>query len=96
MNQTTAWYYDHHKPGTFTKQQALCDAVRRTECNLEGQKLKSQDTFSAIQGNPFTIRLLALDESIEHFNEIKSITKEIEGIFNEQLIRNKMVAMSGN
>ena len=92
---TTSWYYDHRKKGAFPYQQQLCDAVRWTKCNLEGQELKSPNTLSAIQGNPLTIRLLALDELLKHFNNAKRIEKRIKQLVREQLDKAEPFLMSG-
>ena len=81
---TTSWYYDSHEKGAFPHQQQLCDAVRWTNYNLEGQKLKLPTVLSAIQGNPLTIRLLALDEALERFDNAKTIDKKIKELAEEQ------------
>lgn len=95
MSNSTSWYYASHKKGAFPQQQQLCNAVQWTKCNLEGQELKSPTHLSAIQGNPLTIRLLALDESLKHFNNVKRIEKKVEKISREQLDNNRFFAMSG-
>ena len=95
MKQPTSWYYSHHKPGEFVHQQELCDLVRWTKCNLEGQVLKNQNTLSAIQGNPLTIRLLALDEALQHFEQIREIEKQVEKSSREQFNKGQMFTMSG-
>lgn len=95
MNKPTSWYYASHKKKTFPHQQQLCDAVRWTTCNLEGQELKPPDTLSAIQGNPLTIRLLALDESLKHFNNAKKIEKRIKQLAREQLDKAEPFLMHG-
>jgi len=92
---TTSWYYDAHKKGTFSHQKQLCVAVRWTECNLEGQELKSPNHLSAIQGNPLTIRLLALDEALKHFNNAKKIAKNIKELARGQFDKKEFVMMSG-
>ncbi len=92
---TTPWYYEFHEKGAFSHQQQLCDAVRWTEYNLEGQKLKSANVLSAIQGNPLTIRLLALNEALKHFENAKTIDEKIKGIARAQFEKNKFFAMSG-
>ena len=85
---TTSWYYDSHEKGAFPHQQQLCVAVQWTKCNLEGQRLKSPTVLSAIQGNPLTIRLLALDEALEHFDNAKTIDKKIKELAEEQFSKN--------
>jgi len=92
---TTSWYYESHEKGAFTHQQQLCDAVRWTKYNLEGQKLKSPDVLSAIQGNPLTIRLLALNESLKHFDNAKTIDAKIKELARVQFDENKFFTMSG-
>ncbi len=92
---TTAWYYDHHEKEAFPYQQQLCKAVRWTKYNLEGQKLKSPTVLSAMQGNPLTIRLLALNEALKHFNNAKAIDKKIKELAREQFDKNKSFLMSG-
>ena len=72
----TPWYYEYYETGVFPHQQQLCDAVRWTKYNLEGQRLKSPTVLSAIRGNPLTIRLLALDEALKHFSIAKMIDKQ--------------------
>ena len=91
---TTSWYYDSHEKGAFPHQQQLCDAVKWTKCNLEGQELKSQTVLSSIQGNPLTIMLLALDEALKHFNNAKKIAKNIKKLAREQFAKKESVAMS--
>ncbi len=92
---TTSWYYDSHEKGAFPHQQQLCDAVRWTKYNLEGQKLKSPTVLSAIQGNPLTIRLLALDEALERFDNAKTIDKKIKELAEEQFRKNGHSSMGG-
>lgn len=92
---TTPWYYDYYENGTFPHQQKLCDAVRWTKYNLEGQKLKSPTVLSAINANPLTIRLLALDEALKHFNNAKTIDKKIKELAREQFDKNKFFLMGG-
>ncbi len=92
---TTPWYYESHEKGAFPHQQQLCDAVRWTKYNLEGQKLKSPTVLSAIRGNPLTIRLLALNEAIEHLNNAKMIDKKIKELAREQFDKHKSFLMSG-
>lgn len=91
----TPWYYDYYEKGAFSYQQQLCDAVRWTECNLEGQKLESPTVLSAIQANPLTIRLLTLNEALEHFNNAKTIDEKIKELVRLQLDKNKFVGMGG-
>jgi len=92
---TTPWYYEYHETGAFLRQQQLCDAVRWTKYNLEGQKLKSPTVLSAIQANPLTIRLLTLNEALEHFNNAKTIDTKIKELTRAQLDKNKFSGMSG-
>ena len=92
---TTSWYYDAHKKGAFSHQQQLCDAVRWTKYNLEGQKLKSPTVLSAINANPLTIRLLALDEALKHFNNAKTMDKKIKELARDQFDKNKFFLMGG-
>jgi hypothetical protein len=92
---TTPWYYDYYEKGVFSHQQKLCNAVRWTKYNLEGQKLKSPTHLSAIQANPLTVRLLALNEAIEHFNNAKMIDKKIKELAREQFDKNKFFQMTG-
>jgi len=92
---TTPWYYDYHETGVFPYQQRLCDAVRWTKYNLEGQKLKSPNHLSAILANPLTIRLLALSEALKLFDNAKTIDKKINALSREQLDKNKSFLMSG-
>ena len=92
---TTPWYYEYHEKGTFPHQQQLCDAVRWTKYNLEGQRLKSPTVLSAIRGNPLTIRLLALNEAIEHFSNAKMLDKKIKELAREQFDRNRIFLMGG-
>ena len=92
---TTPWYYESHEKGAFPHQQQLCNAVRWTKYNLEGQKLKSPTVLSAIQGNPLTIRLLALNEALENFNNAKMIDKKIKELAREQFDKNKFFLMGG-
>ena len=91
----TPWYYDYYEKGVFSHQQKLCDAVRWTKYNLEGQELKSPNLLSAIKANPLTIRLLALNEAIEHFNNAKMIDKKIKELAREQFDKNKFFQMAG-
>ena len=95
MNNPTRWYYTAHKKGAFPHQQILCDSVRWTTCNLEGQELKSPNHLSAIQGNPLTIRLLALDEALKHFNNAKRIEKGIKQLRREQFDKAEPFLMQG-
>jgi len=92
---TTSWYYEFHEKGAFPHQQQLCDAVRWTKYNLEGQKPKSPNVLSAIQGNPLTIRLLALNEALKHFDNAKTIDKKIKELARAQFDKNKFFTMSG-
>ncbi|MFC2017321.1 hypothetical protein ACFLUD_02775 [Chloroflexota bacterium] len=91
----TPWYYDYYEKGAFSHQQQLCDAVRWSKYNLEGQKLKSPTVLSAINANPLTIRLLALDEALKHFNNAKTIDKKIKELAREQFDKNKFFLMGG-
>lgn len=91
----TPWYYDYHEKGAFPHQQKLCEAVAWTKCNLEGSKLKSQTVLSAVNANPLTIRLLALDEALEHFDNAKTIDNKIKELVREQLDKNKVSGMGG-
>ena len=92
----TPWYYDYYEKGAFPHQQRLCDTVRwTTKYNLEGQKLISPNHLSAIQANPLTIRLLALNEALEYFNNAKAIDKKIKELAREQFDKNKSFLMSG-
>lgn len=90
---TTPWYYDYYEPGKFPHQQQLCDAVRWTKYNFEGQKRKSPNVLSAILGNPLTIRLLALNEALKHFDNVKTIDKKIKELSREQFDKNKFSSM---
>ena len=90
---TTPWYYESHNYGAFPYQKKLCDIVRWTKYNLEGQQLISQAVLSAIQGNPLTIRLLGLDEGLRLFDEIVRIDKKIQKLSREQLDNNKFSSM---
>jgi len=92
---TTPWYYDYYEKDSFPHQQQLCDAVRWTKYNLEGQRLKSPTVLSAIRGNPLTIRLLALNEAIEHFNNAKMIDSKIKELAREQFDKNKFCLIGG-
>ena len=92
---TTPWYYDYYEKGSFSYQQQLCDAVRWTKYNLEGQKLKSPTVLSAIQGNPLTIRLLALDEALRSFDNARTIDKKIREVAREHFDKKKPFTMSG-
>jgi hypothetical protein len=92
---TTPWYYESHEKGAFPHQQQLCNAVRWTKYNLEGQKLKSPTVLSATQGNPLTIRLLALDEALKHFSNAKAIDKKIRKRAQEQFGKNGHFFMHG-
>jgi len=89
---TTPWYYETE---VFPYQQKLCDAVRWTKYNLEGQRLKSANTLSAIRGNPLTIRLLALNDALEHFGNAKTIDKKIKEKAEEQYQKSKCFSMHG-
>ena len=91
----TPWYYDYYEKGSFPHQQQLCDAVRWTKYNLEGQKLKSPTVLSAIQGNPLTIRLLALDEALKYFDNAKTIDKKIRKLARAHFDKKKLFMMSG-
>ncbi|MFC2033987.1 hypothetical protein ACFLTT_01095 [Chloroflexota bacterium] len=91
----TPWYYESHEKGAFPHQQQLCNAVRWTKYNLEGQRLKSQTVLSAIRGNPLTIRLLALDEALKLFDNAKATDKKIKEQVREQLSKKKSFLMSG-
>ena len=84
---TTPWYYEFHEQDTFPYQQQLCDAVRWSDYNLEGQILKSPYVLSPILGNPITIRLLALNEALEKFNYIEEIDNEPRGVFGQVVKR---------
>ena len=95
MNNPTSWYYASHKKRAFLYQQQLCDAVRWTKYNLEGQKQISPNSLSAIQGNPLTIRLLALDEALKHFAKIKKIEKKIKELARVQFGKGKIFLMKG-
>ena len=91
----TPWYYEFHEKGAFLHQQQLCDAVRWTKYNLEGQKLKPPNVLTAIRGNPLTIRLLALNEALQHFENVKTIGNRIFELSREQFDRNKPALISG-
>lgn len=95
MGNPTSWYYASHKKGAFLHQQLLCDTVRWTTCNLEGQELKSPTVLSAIQGNPLTIRLLALDKAIKYFDNFKRIEKRIKKLSREKFDKKQFFAMGG-
>ena len=92
---TTSWYYDAYKKGTLSHQKQLCVAVMWTECNLEGQELKSPNHLSAIQGNPLTIRLLSLDEALKYFYNAKKTAKSIKELARGQFDKKEFVRMSG-
>lgn len=92
---TTSWYYEYFETGAFSHQQQLCDAVRWTKYNLEGQRLKSPTVLSAIRGNPLTIRLLALDDALKHFSNVKTIDKKIKERAEEQFRKSKYFSMYG-
>lgn len=86
---TTSWYYDSLEKGGFPHQQQLCERVEwAAGCNLEGRKLVSSDCLSATYGNPLTIRLIALDEALKHFDNAKKIGKEIKELEEKQLREN--------
>jgi hypothetical protein len=88
---TTSWYYESRKAGSFPQQQKLCEALRWTKYNLEGQKLESPNVLSAIRGNALTIRLLALDEALEHFSNAKMIGNKVK----EHYAKNKDCGIGG-
>lgn len=72
------WYYDYYEPGTFTHQKDLCDAVTWTPYNLEG-RVATKTSLSASSGNPLTIRLLAVRESLNELtNYISGPDAEIK------------------
>jgi len=82
---TTAWYYDHYKKGTFPHQQKLCEAVRGTKYNLDGQKQVSTLHFTRIATNPLTLRLRALQKALDQLKlKINRINAEIQKTITEQ------------
>jgi hypothetical protein len=94
MTSATKWYYNAHCKGAFPSQQLLCDTVRWTNCNLEGQK-RNPTGLSAIQGNPLTIRLLALDQGFKKFDNFKQIEKKIKKLSREKFKNKQPFMMSG-
>ena len=94
MNKPTSWYYASHKKEAFPNQQKLCKAVEWTTCNLEGKELKSPTVLSATWGNPLTIRLLALDEALKHFDNFKKTEEKIKELSREKFINKQPFMIS--
>lgn len=97
---TTAWYYDYYEKEVFPNQQQLCDAVRWTACNLEGQRVSpttlihvssdgteeeyKTEKLTGELANPLTIRLLGAREAL---NQLESKVKQIDEAIKKRVER---------
>ncbi|MFC2003019.1 hypothetical protein ACFLV4_03635 [Chloroflexota bacterium] len=76
-----AWYYNYYEKGIFPHQQELCDAVRWTECNLDGQSLISPTHLTGIPTNPLTLRLRSLQKALNRLDrKISDVNSAIKRI----------------
>ena len=91
----TPWYYEYYEAGVLPHQQQLCDAVRWTKYNLEGQRLEPLTVLSEIRGNPLTIRLLGLNDALKHFSNAKTVDKKIKEREEGQFRESKLFSMHG-
>jgi len=92
---TTAWYYDYYEKGAFPHQKQLCDAVRGTQCNLDGQLQVSAMHFTGVPTNALTLRLRTLQDVLHRLEEeINHINAQIKESTNDQF--NKGNHLPGN